>query len=286
MTGIDVDSFKAEQRSLWNDLSAAWDRWHPVFEAGAEPVTRLLLDVGAVRPGATVLDVASGTGEVAVAAAERVGPQGRVVGVDLAADMVAVARRRGAAHPQLSFTQGDAEDLGLPPASFDTVLSRWGLMFLPDRARGLRGLGGLLRPGGRLAGTSWSVPPRAAVISTAFGVIGSRLQLPAPPPGTPGPFSMTDPAALVDEFTAAGFADAQADEVQLTFRFDTVDDFVAFSRDLLPPRMRQLVADRMDDAGRESLWTAVGERVAGFVDAKGAVDVPSTAICFHATKPE
>ncbi|MBM0276224.1 class I SAM-dependent methyltransferase [Micromonospora tarensis] len=281
-----MDSFKAEQQSIWNDLSSPWDKWHPVFEAGAEPVTRLLLDTGAVRPGATVLDVASGTGEVSVAAAERVGPRGRVVGVDIAADMVAVAQRRGAGYSQLTFSQGDAEQLDLPQASFDTVLSRWGLMFLPDRPRGLRGLCGLLRPGGRLAGSSWSVPPRAAVISTAFGVIGSRLQLPAPPPGTPGPFSMTDPAVVVDEFTAAGFTGAQADEVQLTFRFDSVDDFVAFSRDLLPPRMRQLVGDRMDDAERESLWTAVGERVSDFVDTQGAVDVPSTAICFHATKPE
>jgi enediyne biosynthesis protein CalE5 len=273
-----------QQRDNWNDLSGAWDKWYDVFEAGAAPVTSALLERGGVRPGAAVVDIGSGTGEPAISAARLAGEPGHVRGVDVAPDMIAIARRRGAGLPRLSFEVGDAAALEAPAASFDTVLARWSLMFLPDRHQALQRLLGLLRPGGRLAGSSWSVPPRAPVIATAFGVIAARLELPPPPAGTPGPFTMADPPTVAAELTAAGFQDAGAEELPLTFRFDSVDSFVEFSRDLLPAGMRALVGNRLDPAGTAALWAEVGDRVRPFTEATGELAVSSVAVVFHATK--
>lgn len=283
--GFEPAAFKSDQRDNWNDLSVRWDRWHSVFEAGTAPVTANLLEQGRVVPGARVLDVASGTGEPALSAAGRVGPTGQVIGVDLAAEMVAVARRRGAGRSNLTYQEGDAEALDLSDDGFDTVLTRFGLMFLPDRSRALTRILELLRPGGRLAGATWSVPPRVPVIGTAFAVIAATLELPPSPPGLPGPFSMADPHLVAAELTEAGFTGATAEEMALTFRYDSVAEFVEFSRDLLPARVRNLIRERIAPADEPALWKAVGAQVEQYTEKSGAVAVPSTAICFHATKP-
>lgn len=285
-TEIQAAGVKSEQRDYWNHLSANWDRWQHVFDAATAPMTAAMLDAGAVRPGSTVLDLASGTGEPALSAARRVGPAGRVIGVDLAAGMVVIARRRGAGVAQLSYREGDAETIELPGLRFDAVLSRWGLMFLPDRRRALARVRELLVPGGRFTGATWCEPARVPIISIPFVVIGELLELPPPPPGRPGAFSLTDPEQVVGELTAAGLVEARADELTLTFRFDSVAEFVAFSRDLLPAHLHALVEERVPPADRPALWRAVGDRVAEFTEASGRVAVPNAALCFQAGEPE
>lgn len=285
-TEIQAAGFKSEQRDYWNHLSVNWDRWQHVFDAATAPMTAALLDAGAVRPGSTVLDLASGTGEPALSAARRVGPRGRVIGVDLAAQMVTIARRRGAGVGNLSYREGDAETIELPGLRFDAVLSRWGLMFLPDRRRALTRVRELLVPGGRFVGATWCEPARVPIISTPFVVIGELLELPPPPPGRPGAFSMTDPERVAGELCAAGLVEARVDELTLTFRFDSVAEFVAFSQDLLPAFLHALIEERVRPADRPALWRSVGERVAEHTDASGRVALPSTALCFHAREPE
>src|SRR5687768_9249315 len=97
MTGaFDPVAFKAAQRANWNALSGGWESWQDRFETAAAPVTEMLLGLGGVRPGQTVLDVGTGIGEPALTVARIVGPTGRVTGVDLAPEMIARARRRAA----------------------------------------------------------------------------------------------------------------------------------------------------------------------------------------------
>jgi SAM-dependent methyltransferase len=104
----------------------------------------LLCDAAGVGPGHEVLDVACGTGIVARTAAERVGPAGRVVGVDLNEAMLTVARRVA---PQLEWRQGDVAALPMPAAAFDRVLCQMALMFFPDRTAALREMARVARPG-------------------------------------------------------------------------------------------------------------------------------------------
>lgn len=110
----------------------------------------------ALRPGERVLDVATGTGDLAFLEAAVVGPEGRIVGVDSCVPMLDVARRRrlGA----VEFQEGDAMDLRFPDASFDVVTIGFGLRNVADRGRALREFRRVLRPGGRLMVLDFSTP--------------------------------------------------------------------------------------------------------------------------------
>jgi len=115
-----------------------------IFAQWAAP----LLDAAAVRPGQAVLDVACGTGILARTAAERVGPTGRVVGVDTSDGMLAVARRVA---PGIEWRAGDAHDLPFPDATFDVVACQSALMFFADATRALGEMGRVCRPSGAVA---------------------------------------------------------------------------------------------------------------------------------------
>ena len=112
-----------------------------------QPWARRVVEIAGIRPGQRVLDVACGTGVLACAAAARVGATGSVTGLDANAEMVAVARRK---RPDLAWRVGHAEALPFPDASFDAVVSQFGLMFFQDRRAALREMMRVLRPGGRL----------------------------------------------------------------------------------------------------------------------------------------
>ncbi|GAA3160747.1 methyltransferase domain-containing protein [Blastococcus jejuensis] len=108
----------------------------------------LLCDIAGVRTGQAVLDVACGTGIAARTAAERVGPTGRVTGVDLNEGMLAVARR---VRPDLEWRQGDVAALPFADGSFDVALCQMALMFFPDQLAALREMVRVARPGGVVA---------------------------------------------------------------------------------------------------------------------------------------
>ena len=121
------------------------------------PWAPLLVDAVLLRPGECVLDVACGTGVVTRIAAQRVGPQGRVTGVDLNAGMISVARSLPAPDgAAIDWLEGSALALPLPDASVDAVLCQQGLQYFPDKALALREMRRVARSGGRLALSVWA----------------------------------------------------------------------------------------------------------------------------------
>jgi len=139
-------TYNAASDSYEHAANSFWQRF------GARTIERLKL-----TPGARVLDVCCGTGASAIPAAEQIGAQGHVLGVDLAADMLelaqAKAKARGLAHAE--FRVGDMLDLELPDAQFDAVVCVFGIFFVPDMPSAVRELWRLVRPGGCLAITTW-----------------------------------------------------------------------------------------------------------------------------------
>jgi ubiquinone/menaquinone biosynthesis C-methylase UbiE len=113
------------------------------------PLAGALVDVAGVGPGQRVLDVACGTGIVASVAAERVGAEGSVAGVDLNPGMLAVARSTPASGVPISWHEAAADALPFPDGAFDLVLCQLGLQFFPDRLGALREMRRVLAPSGR-----------------------------------------------------------------------------------------------------------------------------------------
>jgi SAM-dependent methyltransferase len=140
-----------------------------------------------VRAGEAVLDVACGTGNVALPAA-RAGA--RVTGLDLTPELLARARALAAADGlDVAFVEGDAEALPFPDASFDVVLSTFGVMFAPDAVQAGRELVRVLRPGGRMVLCNWT---REGETGEMFGLLGAYE--PPPPPGAGDPLRWGDEA--------------------------------------------------------------------------------------------
>ncbi|WP_425260638.1 class I SAM-dependent methyltransferase [Rubrivivax sp. RP6-9] len=161
------------QRYGWDRAAEAYARhWHGLL-AGVQGE---LLTLAAPAAGEAVLDIACGTGVVATAAAEAVGPAGHVLGVDLADAMVQAARLRSRQlrQAQTRFERMDAEQLALPDAGFDLALCALGLMYLPDPGAALRELRRVLRPGGRAVLAVWGAREGCGW-APLFGIVDAEV---------------------------------------------------------------------------------------------------------------
>ena len=129
-----------------------------------------------LAPGERVLDVACGTGLVAFAAARAVGPDGRVLGIDLSGQMVDAARQRAGERQfsNVSFARMDAEELDLPDASFEVALCALGLMYMPDPQQALREMRRVLRPAGRMVIAVWGERSRCGW-SALFQIVEAEV---------------------------------------------------------------------------------------------------------------
>ena len=146
---MDADAFRAFEAAEWERRAGGYDE---LLGRVTSRVVEPLLDAADVGEGERVLDVATGPGYVAAAAARR-GAQ--VVGVDVADAMVALARER---HPGLDFRRADAESLPSADASFDAVVANFLVLHLGRPERAVAEFARVLAPGGRLALTAWDVP--------------------------------------------------------------------------------------------------------------------------------
>jgi len=157
-------------RRMFDRVAPFYDLMNTLMTAGADARwRRSTIAALRLRPGASVLDVATGTGKLALAAAARVTPGGEVVGLDASPGMLerarsaeARTRARGRSAVDIRWLEGDAMALPLPDGSFDAVTIGFGLRNLPDYAGGLSEMARVLRPGGRLAVLEISEPPSGA----------------------------------------------------------------------------------------------------------------------------
>jgi SAM-dependent methyltransferase len=267
---IDPQAVKADQRASWDAISTGWEAVGEIFERGGTLMTRHLLELGGVRSGQSILDVATG----------------RVVGVDISEAMLAGARQRAteAGLDNVEFVAGDVERIDLPPHSFDVALSRWGLMFAVDHVAAFRSIARLLVPGGVLAASVWGPPATAPFLSAGYAVLSERLQLPEPPPGLPGPFSMADPERLAGSLDEAGFTDVSVAEFVVPFRLKTADEYANFNRAVSPPKLLEMIRDRFGSADDPETWreiAAVAEKYRTSDNGEG-LTLPSTALCLRA----
>lgn len=144
-------------KELFSALAKRYNVMTDIWTLGLHRLwKRQAMELCALRPGERVLDVATGTGDLAFLEEAAVGPEGQVVGVDSCAPMLEVARgrQRGA----VDFQEGDAMDLRFPDASFDVVTISFGLRNVADRDQALREFRRVLRPGGRLMVLDFSTP--------------------------------------------------------------------------------------------------------------------------------
>lgn len=213
---------------------------------------RRVLDAAGVQTGDRVLDVACGTGILAREAAERMGSSEAIVGLDLAAGMLAVAERLA---PSIEWHQGSAEHIPFPDGSFDAVVSQFGLMFFTDRVKALREMHRVLAPGGRLAIAVWDsldrIPALAKELAILERIAGSEAAEPLR-----APFVLGDPESLRALAREAEIDSADVTTHEGTARFRSIRTLVeADLRGWLPLMGVNLPEDQiveiLDEADKE-----------------------------------
>ena len=280
---FDAARYKNAQREQWDKDGAAWRRWTPTLERWYGAATREMLDLARVGPGQRVLDVAAGAGEPAVSAAERVGPGGYVLATDLSEGIIELARQvaheRGLS--QVETRAMDGEKLDLPDASFDAVLCRLGLMYMPHPVAALAEWRRVLKAGGRVAVAVFSTPERNGWGAVPASIIRRRAQLPPPVPGQPGPFSLGASGVLEGLFRQAGFADPEVRAVPVPHRATSAAEYVAVAREAFGgfnAMMGQLPAQE-----RDSVWNEVERSMRSF-ESPGGFEAPGECLVAAATK--
>ncbi len=198
-----------EQAEFWSQLAPTWLELEDQLEEVGRLPGQLALDRLELLPGQRVVDLGCGSGRTTLELASRVGHDGEVIGVDIAAEMLARGRERAAqlGTGNVEFLHADVQAHDLGEARFDAAYSRFGVMFFTDPVAAFANVRRALRPGGVLSfvcwqsvfDNEWMLVPAAAVAS----VTGSLP--PMPGPAEPGPFSLADPDRVRAVLDAAGF---------------------------------------------------------------------------------
>ncbi|MEY2747602.1 MAG: hypothetical protein RL112_2644 [Planctomycetota bacterium] len=268
------EGFKDMQRAAWSAAAEPWERWWRVFEHGAQRLNERLVEWSGARSGSRVLDIASGLGEPGLTASRVVGPSGVVVGVDFAPDMVARARRRAAqaGASQVRFVEADAELLDLGGERFDSALSRWGYMLMPDPARALRATRAHLAAGAPLALSWWAEAARAPFLAVQSEACHLAFGSPLPHEDLPGPMRFGRVGAMEERLREAGFAVERVEELELEFGFASLEECLDFEREM-SSQWKKGVEEHGAAAGERAL-RHMRAGLARFVRADGAVRLP------------
>lgn len=228
------------------------------------PANELMLDLAGVSPGSRVLDVAAGNGEQTVLAARRAGPTGSVLATDISARMLedAAEAAREAGLTNIDTRIADAQALDLEPDVFDAVITRMGLMLMPDPAAALASIHRVLRPGGKLAAMVFGPADQNPNFSIPLEILSRHLGRPSAAQARPGMFALGDRSELERLFAQAGFRDVTVQAIATPRPYTSVQAAAAYVRMNTPP-VRALTAE-LDEVSRERAWTEIEQALKPF----------------------
>ena len=269
---IDPESVRAFEHAGWQRAAGEYDA---TFARASAPFTDALLDAAGVADGMQVLDLCCGTGVVTGATARR---EAVPTGVDFSPAMLAEARRTS---PPLRFDEGDAEALPYPDHSFDAVVSNFGVHHVPRPDKAIAEALRVLRPGGRVAFTTWAVPADNIAWRLLFDAIrahGDMQAANAPPSGG----NLVTAEAALRLLNDAGFTGCRAETVRREWLVGEPRDIVvALARGTV--RTAALIAAQPPDA-RAAIEAAVAEAALPY-RREGRFAVPIAAILAQGVKP-
>jgi SAM-dependent methyltransferase len=198
-----------EQTALWNGRAGrAWVEAQEVIDQVLEPFEDLLVEAVGAGPGQRVLDVGCGTGSTTLAVARLLGSAGRCIGVDISDPLIAAARARAEQEDTpASFIRADAQTHAFEPASFDVIMSRFGVMFFDHPVLAFANLRRAARDGAALRAIVWRSAAENPFMTTAERAAAPLLpNLPARQPGAPGQFSFADGHRVSSILEESGWA--------------------------------------------------------------------------------
>jgi ubiquinone/menaquinone biosynthesis C-methylase UbiE len=242
----------------WNATSAKYDEHIPHF---LRPYARECIRLAEVKPNHEILDVAAGTGVLALEVAPAVA---RVVAVDFAPKMLEILMRHAADAGQQNVEVHvmDGQQLTLQDQSFDRVFSNFGVIFFPDRVKGFAEMHRVLRPGGRAVVSAWSGPERFEAFRMFMGALQQAVPNMPRPQQPPAPLSLADPAKLAAEMRAGGFKEVRVESITSYFEAPSAEVFWTRMESTAPPvvEMLQRIGSENTAKARDIMFGALRSR--------------------------
>jgi SAM-dependent methyltransferase len=255
---LSVAPSNADALRAWDgDDGDYWSRNERIFDGSLERYREPFFAAAAIASGAQVLDVGCGTGQSTRDAARRARDGGAALGVDLSSRMLDVARRRAAEEgiANVEFLQADAQVHWFDEGRYDVAISRTGAMFFGDPIAAFANIARALRSDGRVALLVWQALEQNHWIRDFSAALSDGRDLPAPPPGAPGPFSLAEPDRVHSILSAAGLVDVDLQGVSEPMYFgDDVGDAERFVRGL---GFTSSMLGNLDADGRERALAAL-----------------------------
>ena len=269
----DVSEFHEFERAGWERVAGDYHRY---FAALTTRFIEPLLDAGGVKAGCRVLDVATGPGYVAAAAADR---GAEVSGIDFAEAAVAVARQQ---YPDIAFQTASAEELPFPDSHFDVVLMNFGLLHLARPERALAEAHRVLCPGGRIAFTVWGDPQVCTGFKIILDAIAEHGNMDVPLPEGPPFFRFSDPTESKHVLVEAGFCKPEVQVIDTKWTVPHADTlYETFLHGAV--RTGALLQAQSPEA-QAAIRQAARDGVMAFCDA-GNILLPMAAVLSSAQKP-
>ena len=241
------------QKKDWNKVAPAWEKWDADLDQNWCFINHLLVGYARIRPGLKVLDLGCGTGHPAFLAAAAVGHHGRLVGVDLAENMVGSANKKAKALGlnHAVFEVADATHLKFETNSFDAIISRFCFMFVPEIEKALAEAVRVLKPGGYLSLAVWSAADKNPYLKLPIDVLKTFVEIPAPGPNDPTLFRFAQPGLLTGIAQKAGFQAMEEQEITGKAYKGSADEYFSSLMEIAAP-LQNLFAKLKPDQAKEA----------------------------------
>jgi SAM-dependent methyltransferase len=279
---VTADNIRDQQRIIWDEFAAGWHKWDTELLSWHGPFGDALIEEARLRPGVSVLDVASGTGEPGLTVAALV-PDGQVVLTDISAGMLKVAELKATARglKNVRFEVCDAAALPFDDESFDAVFCRFGFMFFPAMSPALREMVRTARPGARITAAVWGRPAENPWASLILGTLAHHSELPPPPSGTPGLFRYSAAGLMSRMFRDAGLVDVSERKVSTDLVRESPEQYWEFMTDIATTVAMGLA--KSDARSRELIRSEVFQLLRRY-EHDGAIRLRSSATIVAGTR--
>ena len=277
-----LEEIREQQKESWNKFSPGWKKWNALSMNFLKPMGDEIIRLLKPKGDDVVIDVAAGTGEPGLTIATML-TNGKVVITDLAEDMLEIARENAAKRgiKNIETVACDVCELPFGDNTFDAVSCRFGFMFFPDMHLAAQEMARVLKPGGRIATSVWSVPEKNFWVTAIMNNLNKNMQLPTPPPGAPGMFRCAKSGLIADLFRLAGLKNISEAEINGKLNCGTTDIYWNFMTDVAAPVVSTL--SKADDA----LKAKIKKEVFEIVNQKypvGEVMIDSCALVIYGEK--